>query len=203
MDLSDRPGRSLPVSESTLIPVQSSDFSDLYNLSKLMGESIGLAHGKSVRVARLSNVVGPDFDSENFLISVLKDCILKGHVTLRTSLQSGKDYISIDDVSSALLQIGPSGKSPIYNIASGKQTTNAELVRTLTELTGATFSVAENSPTIRFPAIDNGLAARELGLAPVDFQSLLPALVQQYHELRDISLKINQTDRTGLLRRSA
>ena len=46
---------------------------DLYNISKVMGESIVLNCAPNARVARLSNVYGPDFDSDNFLPSIVRD----------------------------------------------------------------------------------------------------------------------------------
>lgn len=188
-DANPRVGAALrprPVIESTPIPVLTTDFSDLYNLSKLMGESIALAVGKNVKIARLSNVVGPDFESENFLSSVLKDCVRYGHVTLRTSLDSSKDYVWVNDVATFLLRLGAEGQSPIYNVCSGRQTSNAEIFGTLAELTGATCSVIPNAPAVRFPQIDNALAKSELGFNPRDLQSLLPDLVSEFRKVERV-----------------
>ena len=165
------------ISEETAIPVLPSDFSDLYNLSKLMGESIALASSPRVRVARLSNVVGPDFDSDNFILSVIRDCVRNGHVELKTSLDSAKDYVSVDDVAALLLQLGPTGSHSIYNVASGVNTTHGEITRELTQLTGATVSVADASPTITFPRIDIRRAASEFHFTPRRLEGLLPALI--------------------------
>ncbi|MEI8382761.1 MAG: NAD(P)-dependent oxidoreductase [Planctomycetota bacterium] len=167
------------VNESTPVPVVSSDFSDLYNLSKLMGESIALSHAPRVRVARLSNVVGPDFTSDNFLTSVLRDCVQKGRVLLRSSLASVKDYVSVKDVAEILLRIGTDGRSPIYNVASGCQTTNAEIITELTRLTGAEISVTPEAPTLGFPPIDISLLSAEFGFAPRCMEEILPDLVAQ------------------------
>ena len=171
---------SSAVAETMPIPVLSSDFSDLYNLSKLMGESIALAHGPNVRVARLSNVVGPDFDSDNFLTSVIRDCVTKGSLVLRSSLDSAKDYVSVDDVASILVRLGPEGRSRVYNVASGCQTTNGEISTALFRLTGAAISVAPDAPTLRFPPIEITLAKTELGFVPHDIQAILPTLVDKF-----------------------
>ena len=165
------------ISEETAIPVLPTDFSDLYNLSKLMGESIALASSARVKVARLSNVIGADFDSDNFILSVIRDCIRKGHVELKTSLDSAKDYVSVDDVAALLLQLGPAGNHSVYNVASGVNTTHGEITRELTQLTGATVSVADASPTITFPRIDISRATNELNFTPQRLERLLPALV--------------------------
>ncbi len=170
------------VNEKTAIPVVSSDFSDLYNLSKLMGESIALSHGNGVRVARLSNVVGPDFASDNFLTSVLRDCIQKGRVVLRSSLASVKDYVSVHDVAKILLKIGTEGRSPIYNVASGCQTTNGAIVTELSRLTGAEITVLPEAPTLGFPPIDISLLSSEFEFAPQCMEEILPDLVAQSWE---------------------
>lgn len=165
------------VSEATAIPVLPTDFSDLYNLSKLMGESIALMSSPRVKVARLSNVIGADYDSDNFILSVIRDGVRNGHVELKTSLDSAKDYVSVDDVASLLLQLGPTGKHSIYNVASGANTTHGEITRELTQLTGATVTVADASPTITFPRIDICRAATEFHFTPRRLEGLLPALV--------------------------
>ena len=169
------------VSETMPIPVLSSDFSDLYNLSKLLGESIAISHGPNVRVARLSNVVGPDFESDNFLTSVLRDCVKSGNAVLRSSLDSAKDYVSVDDVASVLVRLGPEGRSSIYNVASGCQTTNGEIVAVLARLMGASISITPGSPTYRFPPIDIGLVTSELGFAPRPIEAILPRLIEEFH----------------------
>ncbi len=100
-DANDSPAR-----EDRALVVEPHSGSDLYNLSKLMGESLCL-HGSKGRacVARLSNVVGgEDADSENFLPSLMREA-KAGHIHLRSALQSAKDYIHIDDAVAVLAAI--------------------------------------------------------------------------------------------------
>ena len=165
------------ISEEAAIPVLPTDFSDLYNLSKLMGESIAMMSSPRVKVARLSNVIGADYDSDNFILSVIRDCIRDGRVELKTSLDSAKDYVSVDDVAALLLQLGPAGTHSVYNVASGANTTHGEIVRELASLTGATVSVAEASPTVTFPRINISRATTEFHFTPRRLAGLLPALV--------------------------
>lgn len=168
------------VSEDLPIPAVSTDFSDLYNLSKLMGESIALTHGPKIKIARLSNVIGADFQSDNFLISVVRDCVEHGCVKLRTSLASAKDFIAVEDVADVLLRLGVEGTQPIYNVASGRQTTNEQIVSEMVRLTGATISVAEGSPTVSFPQIDVSRLASELGFVARPLETILPKLVNAF-----------------------
>jgi len=171
-----------PAAEDAAIPVLSSDFSDLYNLSKLMGESIALASGRNVRVARLSNVFGPDFESDNFLTSVIRDCVRLGRVELRTSLDSAKDYVAVEDVAEILLRLGTEGSRPIYNVASGINTTHREIVDRLSRLTGASVSVVDNSPFVTFPTIEISRLRCDMNFTPRSFDEMLPALVASFRE---------------------
>lgn len=173
-----------PVDETTPIPVLSTDFSDLYNLSKLMGESIALTHGARVKVARLSNVVGPDFDSDNFLMSVLRDCVTRGSVELGLALDSAKDYVSVEDVASILLRLGPEGRHPVYNIASGRQTTNQQIVTVLEQTTGARATFRAGAPNITFPPICIERVAEEFGFQPQAVEVMLPGLVKEYQRVQ-------------------
>ena len=89
--------------------VNPNDPSDLYNLSKLMGESLALNGGRPGIVARLSNVVGPDFESENFVPSLVRDAV-RGRIELRSDPKSTKDYISVGEAVRLLMAIGSRGR---------------------------------------------------------------------------------------------
>jgi nucleoside-diphosphate-sugar epimerase len=142
-------------SEDNTFYVRPQDPSDLYNLSKLMGESLCLFCGREgVKIARLSNVVGgEDHDSDNFIPSLIRDA-RKGKISLRTDLSSTKDYIHIDDVASLLYEIARTGQSDIYNVASGRQVTHAEWVNRLASLTGCSVEVEAEAPVVQCVPID-------------------------------------------------
>lgn len=86
--------------------------SDLYNISKLAGESLCFHCDRpNVRIVRLSNVVGAEQDdSPNFLPSLVREA-RQGKVQLRTALASSKDYIHIDDVVGLLPRIALHGRT--------------------------------------------------------------------------------------------
>lgn len=174
------PADGTAVTETQPLGVLSSDFSDLYNLSKLMGESIALTHGPQVKVARLSNVIGMDLASDNFLISVVRDCLEKGRVELKTSLDSAKDYIGVDDVARLLLRIGVEGTQSIYNVASGLNTTHREIASSLKKLTGADCVVANGSPTTTFPPINIRRIRNEFGFEPQNMETIIETLVNGF-----------------------
>lgn len=159
--------RAASGSEDATLPVLSQDPSDLYNLSKLMGESLCLQDQRtSVRVVRLSNVVGgDDDDSANFVPSLMRDA-RSGRIVLQTAIDSIKDYIHIDDVAELLPRIAVSGRERLYNVASGTQTTHAQWVAQLVAQTGCDVEVVPGAPFVRFTPIDIGRIRAEFDFQP-------------------------------------
>jgi len=114
-------------SEGVGVMVNSGYDDHLYNISKLMGESLVLSYSSKSVVARLSNVIGYDMGKTNFIGSLIYEARSNNRVTFRTSRSSEKDYIWIDDVVASLLLLGKNTLYNLYNIASGKNITNLEL----------------------------------------------------------------------------
>ncbi|ASY69948.1 MAG: SDR family oxidoreductase [Sinorhizobium fredii] len=128
--------------------------SDLYNLSKLTGEAICLASGReNVRVARLSNVVGPDEAQADTFVGALCREARTGHIQLQTAFESAKDYIWIDDAVDLLLRIAEQGRHSVYNVASGRQTSHADWCRAIQSRTGCTLAVNDAAPTVSLAPI--------------------------------------------------
>jgi len=152
------------VDEQTPIPVNVMDPFDLFNVSKLTGELLTLNCGReNVRVARLSNVYGFDFNSENFITSIIKDAVAENKVTLRTTPDSSKDYISINDVVQLLIKISLHGKNSIYNVASGNNTSNLDVLNVLKQETGCAIDFIPSAEKIAFPRINIDKIKTEFG----------------------------------------
>ena len=163
--------------------------SDLYNLSKLCGESLCLTHpNKRVRVARLSNVYGADMFGkigapQNFLGAVILEAIRSGHVRLNTAPASAKDYIHINDAVRALAMIAIDGDERLYNVAAGKSVTHEQLLDSIAEITGCTWDAEPDAPVVGFPHISTqklSNAFHQAGISwhPADLISKLPDLVR-------------------------
>jgi nucleoside-diphosphate-sugar epimerase len=136
--------------------VQPSDASYLYNLSKLTGESLCHASGRpAVRVARLSNVVGPGMDAEsgNMVADLLQQA-RQGRVVLHSNPNSAKDYIHVSDVLDWLPRIALQGSHSVYNVASGHQTTHAQWLEWLQQRTGCVVDVSSHAPHHSFSPIN-------------------------------------------------
>lgn len=153
--------------EEDSVYVHPSKPDSLYNISKLMGESLCLASGRAdVRIARLSNVYGKDFSADSFLSYVVRDAVGKGKVILQSAMTSEKDYVHINDVVRLLPQISLSGRHRVYNIASGVNTTNRALMEVIQRVTGCAVEVADGAETAAFPAICIERIQREFGFVP-------------------------------------
>jgi nucleoside-diphosphate-sugar epimerase len=169
------------VSEDVSLKANPHEFSDLYNLSKLMGESICLHSGQDVVVARLSNVVGLNFESENFIFDLIREACDKGVIQLRSAAESVKDYVLVTDVIRSLHALA-NHKNPkrIYNVASGRNLSNGQICDLIAKAEDCRWEVLAETPIQAFPHIDISLARQELGLDPIDVLDVLSELIREY-----------------------
>lgn len=169
-----------PAREDDDLLVNPADPEDIYSLSKALGESVVRLCGGRGRIARLSNVYGDDFARQTFLSMIIGEALTRGRVTLQSSPESAKDYVSVDDAVALLAEIALRGRERAYNVASGENVTNAELTAEIARLTGCRVEVEPGAATVRFPAIDTGRARQEFGHAPSPVLRDLPRLIDSY-----------------------
>jgi nucleoside-diphosphate-sugar epimerase len=167
-------------SEDDVLSLQPSDGSDLYNGSKIMGESLALNSGRKVRVARLSNVYGRDLHSNNFLSSLIRDAITRKKIVLDTALDSEKDYVSINEVVDLLLKVARNGQHVIYNVASGTNTSHGDICNRLREITECEIEVVPDASTVKFPFININRIKQEFAFQPANLLDRLEELVSSY-----------------------
>lgn len=154
--------------EDAPISVNPNDPSDLYNISKLAGEAVCLSAHQHVRIARLSNILGPRESQRDTFIGALCREAQSGHVQLQSALTSEKDYLWIDDAVNLLLGIAKRGTQRVYNVASGRQTSHAKWLSAITEETRATAEVSASATEIKFPIIDVMRIEAEFGFQALD-----------------------------------
>ena len=169
-----------PAHEDDTVRLQPANPDHLYDASKVLGESLALASGKMVRIARLSNVYGPDFHSGNFLATILRDAIKNRKIVLRTALDSEKDYIHVGDATDLVIEIATKGRAVIYNCASGTNTSNEVLCSRIRELTGCEIEVEPNAPRVVFPPVNIDRVKEEFDFQPARLVDRLEQLVQTY-----------------------
>lgn len=136
---------------------------NLYNLSKLMGESICLnSNLPNIKIIRISNIVGAEDPSANFLTKLFNEAI-NGHIELQTTLNSEKDYLLINDLARGIKEVILKGKLSIYNIASGTNISHLQLITKLKEITNCTHHVKKDAVRTYFPVISISRIKHELG----------------------------------------
>lgn len=156
---------------------------DLYDFTKLAAEAICHASGRDgVRVARLTNVVGPDFGSRNFLTELIRSACETGEIRLRTDLESEKDYVLLEDVVTWLPRIAVDGRQSCYNLGAGENLSNRVLAAQIAAATGARVHVAEDAPRIAWPTVDISRLRDEFGYQPTPVLPALPGLVNEFRK---------------------
>ena len=173
--------------ETARLQVNPNDPGDLYNLSKLMGESLCLHVGRqSMKVARLSNIVGLRPDPDIFIDQLLEEGCRTGRVVFRTALESRKDYLYIDDTVDLLTRITLSPETGIYNVASGEGVENGEIARVLATEMGFEVTVAADAPTWDFIAVDVSKVKACFAFSPRRFADYFPIFLQSYREKKGV-----------------
>lgn len=173
--------------EGDMLSVDPSDGDDIYNISKIMGEATAMAAGPKVKIVRLSNIYGPDFTSGNFLSTILKDLAQGKQVTVQSSPDSEKDYISLNDVVDGLLRITLDGRHQIYNLASGRNVANSQLADELRRLTGQQLRFPPTAPKTIPPLIRIDRMQEEFNFKPayvIDDLSKLTEFYKAHYEKR-------------------
>jgi nucleoside-diphosphate-sugar epimerase len=168
-------------SENASFTVDPADPSHLYDLSKLTAECLCLSLDRSsVRVARLANVYGPDFQSDNFLTCLLRDATRLGALKLQSHRESAKDYVALADVVEMLERIALAGSSRMYNVASGHNVSNGEIVAKLQELSGCLVEWVPGSSLVTAPPLRIDRLQSEFGYRPKQLRDELPSLFELF-----------------------
>lgn len=172
---------ALSTDENSSLVVDPLNFDNLYNISKIMGESIcNMSKQQNVRIVRLSNVVGNNSGSNVFLTSIIKDALEMKNIVLQTKLDSEKDFVYIGDVVNILPKISLQGKKSIYNIANGENITNNEIIKKLQEITGCKVKVVINAKKYSFLPISIKQIQKEFNFKPTPILNNFEKIVNEY-----------------------
>jgi len=167
--------------EENELKVNPNNPNDLYNISKIMGESLCVSCGKdNVKIVRPSNVVGINSPPNLFVQSIINDAINKNKILLRSTLDSEKDYVYIDDVVDMIYKISTKGKSNIYNIAMGKNTKSKEIVDKIVSITGCDIEISKDAKRFSSPLISIDKLYNEFEFEPLPIVDNLEKIVNYY-----------------------
>jgi nucleoside-diphosphate-sugar epimerase len=158
----------------------------LYDLSKALGEwlCINRTDGRG-RVARLSSVYAADLSSDNFLHGLIRSALSRSELRADTDPETSRDYIDIDDVCALLVAIAVRGAKPIYNLASGENVTNQQVIDLLNLLTKSRLLAGGSSHAAASPVIDISAITKEFGFRPQRVLDRLPDIVARHRAAHD------------------
>lgn len=169
--------------EDDELRVNPSNPNDLYNISKLMGESLCINCGKeNIKIVRPSNVVGIGSPPNLFIPSIIHDAVYEKKITLHSTLDSEKDYVYITDVVNILFEISIKGKPDIYNIAMGKNTKSKEIIDEILNLTGCDIEISKNAKRFSSPLISIDKLNTQFGFKPSSIVDKLDEIVSHYQQ---------------------
>ena len=150
----------------------------IYDISKAMGESLCLntSNGRG-SVARLSCVYDKEKGSSGFLSNLLNKLQLEKSFVLDSKSGFSRDYIFLDDVVASLKQIIDSGRNEIFNVASGQNVSNQQLVETLNSL-GCDIKLRHNS-SLQMTPVCNISKINDLGIYPITVAEYLESVLDR------------------------
>lgn len=167
--------RSESSKETDDIRVNSTCPDNLYNISKLCGESLCLASNNAkVKIARLSNIVGLRKDCDIFIDQLLNEGFINGTIILKSALHLSKDYLYIDDAVQLLLKIAVSPYCGVFNVASGTLTSNRQILDSIQEILGIPYIAENTSPQPDNEAIDVTKLKSTFLYSPQRFEDYFP-----------------------------
>lgn len=171
---------AVATSEDSTLQVNPNVSGDLYNLSKLLGESLCFNCGHAlVRVARLSNVIGGENPGSTLFFYALLTEARAGLIRLQSDPENAKDYITLGDAVHLLQTIAMQGRQRLYNVASGNNVSNRELVEEMRRLTGCQVMYSQGGESAAFMPIDICRISHEFGFRAAPVLAELPALLKE------------------------
>lgn len=171
-----------PADESSSLFVNPHVPRHLYDLSKLTGESLCHALGGGrARVARLACVYNDANDKDGFLPGLLTRVAqipTGGELTVASSAHSYRDYVHLPDVLRGLIDIALHGKSPTYNVASGENTSNAQLAEWIFQYAHRVIRFEKDDAPTKSAVVCVDKLRHEFGWQPRSVAKVIPPFLQ-------------------------
>jgi len=178
-------GQPGPAHEAASLTLDPQDRRHIYDFSKGLGEALCHAFpDRGLVIVRLSSVYDDALRADNFLHRLCREALAAPTLELDTSSTSERDYIHIDDVCRALHQMTQSARHAVYNVASGVNLSNRELVDIVSRATGCRITIRERPADRPVPRIDISRLQQEFGISPAPPYERIAALLAE-HTRRD------------------
>jgi hypothetical protein len=144
--------------------------------------STRLYDGLTSRVTETSSVFSEELDGTNYLHTIVRaaaSAVSSHGVVLDTAPHLARDYVDVVDVANALVAIALFGRRPIYNVASGENVTNAQILEQLGRLGGGGVTLSRPAAVDTSPEISIDALVADFGLRPRRLGEWLPGLLDR------------------------
>jgi nucleoside-diphosphate-sugar epimerase len=176
---SRRDAAAMPCREEDDLSLNPHDPRHIYDLSKATGEAMCLqAAGGRGRAVRLACVYGGDIGQDNFLHRTIRGALAQRMQEITTAPDTARDYIHVDDVVRLLPAIARNGRHGLYNLASGVNIANRELIGAVSAATGCRIGMTGQGGAPA-PLVSIDRLRDEFGFIPAGVLDAIPALVRQ------------------------
>jgi len=153
----------------------------IYNLSKALGENLCMtASSGRASVARLSSVYDDTPGSPGFLSELLQRLRTEREFTLDSSSGIVRDYVAVGDVLNALKAILDINRHEVFNVASGENVSNQDIVDTINEF-GFQINLSQNSDRQNAPVSDISKVL-EIGVRPILVRNYLQIFLKKLRQ---------------------
>ena len=139
---------------------------DYYNIKKICAESYLLNSKKKVKIIRLTNLYGENYNAPIVLPTFIRSAIKKRKILISINKNSLKDYLSIDDAMNIILKIIQSGKESIYNVASGKRISLISIANQIKKITNCKIIYSNQDKKINEKLINISKIEKEFNFKP-------------------------------------
>jgi nucleoside-diphosphate-sugar epimerase len=114
------------------------------------------------------------------LSDFLRQAATSRRIVVRSSPDSEKDHVSVEDVVDLTLRIASGGAHRIYNIAAGRNTRQGDLLAAIAAASGCAVEMPGDGPVVTFVPIDVRRIRAEFGFVPRDVLADIPAVWQSF-----------------------
>lgn len=170
------------IKESDMLTLNS-DLEYLFNLQKILSENLLLNNLENVKIIRLSNVYGTNYDKDTLIPILINRAIKYNKINLLIDSNSSKDYISTNDAIRNIYLISEQNKMGIFNLGSGKNTKLKDIVQKIKKYTNCEVIYSNNPHIEEFPKINLAKTKKIINLKlKNDLLSDLPLLIDKFRK---------------------
>ncbi len=152
--------------EYSALHVNPNDIEDYFNIKKICAESLLLSSDRNIKIIRLCNLYGDNFNAPIFLPTIIRDAVKKKNITITINKHSKKNYLNINEAVDIIVKIIDKGENRIYNVAPDKRISLLQIAKKLKEITACKISFKNRGKKINEAKIDISNLKKEFNFKP-------------------------------------